>query len=139
MLLMRLLAALILAAVMYHAPLNAQVHIIKGSIQKSFRTVTKDGRSVQIEQQSLEASVVAPGSAEISQVDIVMLYDRQSKLFWWHYQLGEPRDQPDEMDKFLADSALYILGNKIVCFTFLTGPGSPFWVAESSAPRTSRL
>jgi len=126
---MRLLATLAFVTMLCDTSLSAQVRIIKGSIHQQPRIVVKEALNVEIRQQSFQASVVVPGGTKPSQLDVGMLYDPGSGLFWWHYLLIEP-GQSGEIDRFLTNSTFYILDTRIVCFMYRSGF---LWVGESTA------
>jgi len=130
---MRLLITILFVIMTCHGYLSGQVRVTKGSTQKQSRLVTKEGLSAQIEQRSFQASIAIPGSTKPHQIDVVMLYDPGSGLFWWHYLLVEP-GQTGEADRFVANSTFNILGPRLVCFTFRAGS---LWVGESTAHYSS--
>lgn len=129
---MRVLATAVFF-MMFHAPITAQVHFVEGSIHKQPRTITIDGRSVELDEESFQASVALPGSPTPGQIDVIMLYDPSRGLLWWHYLLGEP-GQAGEIDRFVTNSVFYVLNSKIVCFMFQS---RSLWVGESTAHYSS--
>lgn len=101
---------------------------VEGAIQTRTVPATRDGQQARVNLQ-VERTPLSFPSGKAGQVDLVMLYDPESRLFWWQYRTIDPGQPPAAGDEPLAGSVVYVTGDKLVVFNFSV----PFvWVRESS-------
>jgi hypothetical protein len=107
----------------------SEVLTVEGAIQSKTVQVTRDGQPAQVNLQVQRMTLQLP-SGKTGQGDLLMLYDPQTQLFWWHYsEAAESGQTPAKVSDPLANYTVYITGAKIVVFTF-SKPS--VWVREST-------
>jgi len=116
---------MILASVRAEA---AQVRIVEGSTRSQIAAVPKDGQRPLVELREVQVSLSDTARSGSERLDILMLREPRSGLFWWRYQTSESGRPGGIIERFLRDSITHLTDDRVVYFMLST---STLWVSES--------
>lgn len=112
---------------------TAHVHIVARSAEPERVHLVQNGQKVDLQSQEAQVSVIFP-TGKAGLLDVLTLWDPQSKLFWWTYQFSDPAHPGGIRERFLADSAVYLMKTKLVSFR-----GGIFMEVTESSERCASL
>jgi hypothetical protein len=100
------------------ASVKSGVQIMDGTVQSKSVQLLIDGKPVQVELRKARVAIRFP-SGNTGQADVTMLYEPQSRLFWWDYYQVPRLDQPStDIAELLAKSRFFVTQDSIDRFAF---------------------
>jgi hypothetical protein len=108
------------------------VHVVPESVKSGSFEVRKGSGEVSVESRELQIRIELP-SHRTETLDVSMLYDPGTKLFWWHVgsvEAAAVRRNPDTPVLLLPNSVICLTDSKFVLFWNGQGSGSYIFVFE---------
>lgn len=109
-------------------PSMSNTQTIESIVQSETKQINMGVKNVQVTLQQTRIKI-QHSSSRTDTADLFLIYEPQSRLFWWQYQMIYPNSPTSTIEGSLSDLALYINGGKIVAFTLSSGH---VWVREST-------
>jgi hypothetical protein len=93
----------------------AHVDEVEGSAVLKHIELSQDGRRITLEMKDVQIKISVPcGSPSI--VEVLALYDPQSKLFWWTHEYSDSAHPGELAKRFFAESVVYLTDTELVAF-----------------------
>lgn len=116
----------------FRFPESSYAEIVPDSVKSATFDVRSELGHTRVESRVLQVRVELPNDTS-SILDVSMLYDSQSKLFWWQADPVPAIHQPKDISQTLPhNSVIFLTGSKFVMFWNGWGSAARILVRESS-------
>jgi len=110
---------------------TAHVHAVPGSVRSEKLSIRGESGQAQVESRALETQVELP-SLKTAILDVVVLYDPHSKLFWWNANTVPTVRQIKGVSEMLPrDSVIFLTKASFVFFWNGWASGGHIFIRES--------